>query len=362
MIWNCSRDILQEGSNYMRLNKQNCLYQEDLDNIMNFKGIEALKGKSVLITGATGLIGTCLIDALMKYNAECDAEVKVFAVGRSKEKAAGRLGEYYENKLFNFIEQDARTPFPDDLIVDYIIPLASNTHPMAYSKFPVETIEINVKGAENALQFAARSGAVVVYPSSVEIYGNGNEDFDENHTGKLDLSTSRSCYTESKRVSEAMCQSYSAEFGVDCRIARLSRVFGPTMNMNDSKASSQFILKALAREDIVLKSKGDQLFSYTYVADAVQALLFIMLYGERGQAYNVASDACNVRLSVFAESCAQYAGTKVIFDVPDSVEQRGYSIATRAVMATDKLKELGWSANYDFATAINRTMTILDDK
>ena len=192
----------------MHLNKLHPLYQEDLSNILSVKGIETLKGKSTLITGATGLIGVHMIDALMKLG-----DVKVYAVGRSKETAAKRIGEYYDNPDFIFIEQDVCLPFPEDLKVDYVIPGASNTHPLAYSQFPIETIMINVKGAEHALELAARTNAVVLYPSTVEVYGNarGNDVFTEDYTGQLNLATSRSCYTESKRVSEALCQSYIAE-------------------------------------------------------------------------------------------------------------------------------------------------------
>lgn len=343
----------------MMLNKQNHLYQEDLKNILTVKGAEALKGKSFLITGATGMVGTCLIDALMKFNAENCANIKVYAVGRDKARAASRLGEYFDNKLFTFIEQDVRHPFPDSLNVNYILPLASNTHPLAYSKYPVETIEINVKGAEFALELASRCGASVLYPSSVEIYGNGTSDFSEEDTGALNLATSRACYTESKRVSEAMCQSYIAERGVDCKIVRLSRLFGPTMLGSDTKASSQFIQKAVAGEDIVLKSKGEQLFSYTYVADAVNAMLFVMINGERGLAYNISSEASNVKLAHFAKTCAEQAGTTVIFDLPSETEAKGYSIASKAVMSYTRLEKAGWKPIYSFEDAIQRTIDIL---
>lgn len=340
----------------IRLNKNHPLYQEDLDNAVNVKGIDMLKGKSFLVTGATGLIGVCLIDALMKLG-----DITIYAVGRNKEKAHSRLGEYYGLPNFHFIEQDARDPFDPSLKVDYILPLASNTHPLAYSEYPIETIEINVKGAENALNLAASCGAEVLYPSSVEIYGNarGNDVFTEDYTGQLNLSTSRACYTESKRLAEALCQSYIAEKGVMCKIARLSRVFGPTMLESDSKASSQFIKKAIAGEDIVLKSKGDQFFSYTYVADAVNAILYILLNGENGKAYNVACKGCNVHLRDFAEICANIAGKKVVFDIPNETEKKGFSVAVNAILDYSCLSLMGWVPQNCMADSVRRVIEML---
>lgn len=344
-----------------RLNKQHPLYQEDLTNVLSVSGIEGLKGKKFLITGASGLIGVCLLDALMLYNKQ-GADITVYAVGRSKEKNAFRLGEYYNNPYFHFIEQDVRMPLPEEVKPDFIIPLASNTHPLAYSQYPIETIEINVKGAEYALLKAQSCGATVLYPSTVEVYGNaqGEDVFTEDYTGKLNLSNARSCYTESKRVCEALCQSYIAEKGVNVKIVRLSRVFGPTMLMSDSKASSQFIIKALNQEDIVLKSKGEQHFSYTYVADAVSAILFVLLHGENGVAYNIANKLCDVHLKDFAQNCAIAAGTKVVFDLPSEVEKRGFSVAMNAILSTDRLLELGFKPHYSFSDAVLRTIKILE--
>ena len=346
-----------------KLNKSNPLYQEDLDNVLSIPGIDELKGKSFLITGATGLIGVCLIDALMKFNRQ-GANICVNAVGRSKEKASVRLGEYYGCEHFHFFEQDVRNPLPEGITPDWIIPLASNTHPLAYSQFPVETIEINVKGAENALKKAMACGAKILYPSTVEVYGNakGEDVFDENYTGSLNLFNARSCYPESKRLSEALCQSYLAEKGVEVKIVRLGRVFGPTMLMSDTKASSQFIIKALNGEDIILKSSGEQYFSYIYVADAVAAMLHVLIHGDNGVAYNISNDRCNVHLKEFASACASLSGSKVVFDLPSNVEQKGYSIATQAILDNHRLTRIGYNSQYSFFNSLERTIKILQNR
>lgn len=338
------------------MNKENALYQQDLANIISMPGIETLHGKTYLITGATGMVGTHLIDALMRLG-----DVKVYAVGRDKNRATERLGSYYDSPLFTFIEQDVCNEFPSDIKPDVIIPLASNTHPLAYSQFPVETMLINIKGAEHALNLAVKTGATILYPSTVEVYGNaiGEDTFSEYYTGKLNLATSRSCYTESKRTAEALCQSYIAEKGAKVKIVRLSRLFGPTMLMSDSKASSQFIKKALAHEDIILKSEGNQLFSYTYITDAVRAMLHVLVHGEEGTAYNISCESCDVRLKEFASLCAQYNGKDVIFELPSETERKGFSVAQKAVLDNTRLRSIGWTPLYDMKDALWRTLDII---
>ena len=329
------------------------LYKEDIHNILSIKGIDCLKNKSFLITGATGMVGTMLIDALTAIEG-----VKIIAVGRNRQKIKERWKQY---DGFSFLEHDVCKPFPESLQADYILPMASNTHPLAYSQYPIETIMINIKGCEHALNLADKIGATVVFTSTNEIYGNAreNEDFYEDYNGILNLSNARSCYNESKRTCEAMCQSYKEEHGTKVKIARLCRIFGPTMLMSDSKASSQFIKKALSGEDIILKSEGKQYFSYTYVADAVMGLLTVLLNGEYGVAYNVSSEKTNIRLRDFAQLCAEACNKNVVFDLPTEVENKGFSTAQRAILNNDRIKNIGFQPVYGMREAILRTIEIL---
>lgn len=339
---------------------QHPLYQEDLDAILATPGLDALDGKTLLLTGATGLIGTQLTDALMRRNAR-GGHVTVIATGRSLERLRRHFAHHAGDGRLSLLRHDATKPFPGGLRVHYVVPLASNTHPLAYSRQPVETMLVNLEGARHALELARRCGATVLYPSTVEVYGNarGSDVFTEDYTGQLNLATSRACYTEAKRACEALCQSFRAEHGVGVRIGRLSRVFGPSVKADDSKASSQFLRKALAQEDIVLKSEGSQYFSYTYVADAVSALLHIMLHGADGVAYNISNAQCNVHLRDFAQACATAAGTRVVFDLPSEAERKGYSVATTAILDNSRLLATGWKPRYAFAGAVARTLAIM---
>ncbi len=340
------------------VNYNNPIYQVDIKNAINVPGIEQLCGKTFLITGATGLIGLHLIDALLKLD-----DVRIIAVGRSKEKASGRLGHHFSNPNFKFISHDITKPLDESVSPDYIIPLASSSHPLAFSKYPVETMLVNFHGAVNALELATKCKSMIIYPSTGEIYGNAHnaEDiFNEDYTGNLSLSTPRSCYNESKRSAEALCQSFASEFGTDVRIVRISRAFGPTKLEDDSKASAQFINNALAKQDIVLKSQGLQEFSYTYVTDVVNAILYVMLYGEKAEAYNIAG--FDVLLRDFAKVTAEKVGTKVDYQIPDEIEQRGYSLSSRAILDTTKLRSLGWTPQYNLDKALTRTIAILSQK
>jgi len=338
------------------MNKQHKLYKEDIEWILSVNGMERLHGSCFLITGATGLIGVPMIDALMSMG-----DVRVIAVGRDRSKAQERLGEYFGLDRFTFLEHDVCEAFDADALParpDVVVPLASMTHPLAYSQYPVETLLVNIRGAEHALRLAVQSNATVLYPSTVEIYGNarGEDVFSEDYTGGLNLANARSCYPESKRTCEALCQSFMAEQGVTVKIVRLSRVFGPTILQSDSKASSQFLRNAVAGQDIVLKSPGEQYFSYTYVADAVAAMFHVLLHGLAGVPYNISNPDCDVRLRDFAAFCADFNGKSVVFDLPSAAESRGFSIASRAILDGSRLRDIGFSARFPIADAIRRTI------
>ena len=342
------------------------LYQEDLRRIATASFIpwDRLKDTSLLISGATGMIGSCLIDAILLLNQECGLNCTIYAISRDAQKAKERFEGWRETFLIQYIEGDVNKPipFPEGKSCDYVLHLASNTHPVAYATDPIGTITTNILGTKNMLDLAVKTSAKrFLFASSNEIYGENRGDqefFDEAYLGYIDCNTLRAGYPESKRCGEALCQAYRKQFGLDFVIARLTRSFGPTLQASDTKALSQFLKNALNGEDIVLKSAGNQYYSYTYAADAVAGLLTVLLRGTSGEAYNIADESYDIRLKDLAGLIARQAGTQVVFELPDSVESAGFSKATKARLDGSKIKEFGWEPLYKMEEAIDRTLRV----
>ncbi|MBD5535196.1 MAG: NAD-dependent epimerase/dehydratase family protein [Lachnospiraceae bacterium] len=341
------------------------LYREDLDYISKLNlPWEKLKNKTMLISGGIGMIGSFLIDAILYKNKE-GLNCTVYAMGRSKEKAENRFSYCWGNEKFHFVLHDINQPLVWNTAetIHYVLHLASNTHPAAYATDPIGTITTNILGTYHMLEVAVQQKAErVAFSSSNEIYGENRGDvekFKETYCGYIDCNTMRAGYPESKRCGEALCQAYIMQKGLDVVIPRLTRSYGPTLLMSDTKALSQFLKKGIAGEDIVLKSAGTQYYSYTYVADAVAGLLTVLLCGEKGEAYNVADEASDIMLKDLAAMVADICGTRVVFEVPDVLEASGYSKATKARLDNEKIKGLGYRAKFDFCTGIKKTIAVL---
>lgn len=343
----------------------NQLYLDDIGLITGI-GLpwNRLENKSILLSGATGLLGSFLIDVLMEKNAT-GLNCTIYALGRTQKKAEERFVKWWDDPRLVFISCDINKPLArkDIGTIDFVLHLASNTHPMQYATDPIGTIITNIIGLQNMLDFAVEHKAErFAFTSSNEIYGENRGDvemFDEGYCGYIDSNTLRAGYPESKRCGEALCQAYKSQNGLDVVIPRVTRSYGPTMLMTDTKAISQFIRQGVMGGDIVLKSAGAQDYSYTYVADAVYGLLTVVLKGKSGEAYNIADKASNITLKDLAQIIADHTGKKVVFEIPDAVEAVGYSKATKALLDGSRLKRLGWRPFYKIGNGLPRTIEIL---
>lgn len=347
----------------------NSPYKQDIDALFE-SGLDLsrLRDKTILVVGATGLIGSCVIDVLMHYPGIC---YHVVAAGRNRQRAEHKFAAYLGNPHFSFVEIDVTQPVGESMKaqifeessaalthVDYIIDAASNASPNFFKQKPVEVMLANIEGVKHLLDYGLEHGMKrMVYISSGEIYGEGDGTaFTEKSSGYVDCASVRACYPSSKRAAETLCMAYGEEYGADVVIARLSHTYGPGFTESDNRVYAQFIRNVLHGEDIILKSKGEAYRSWLYVVDAAHAILCLMLDGEKGNAYNVAHAESNISIRQLAELIAEEAHRKVVFDIPDDVQQGNSTPITKATFNTDKLEALGWKPLFDVKKGFEHTL------
>jgi nucleoside-diphosphate-sugar epimerase len=332
-------------------------YQKDILHI--FKADlpwDKLSGCNILVTGATGLIGGCLVESLMMNP---NRDYHVYASGRNEERARKRFAEFAEDKAFHFIQHDVMLPLQSDVDFDYIIHAASNASPNFFAQKPVEVIKSNIDGVANLMEYGLTHGMKrFLYVSSGEVYGEGDgRIFTEDYSGYVNPTSPRSCYPSSKRAAETLCVSYAAEYSADVVIARPCHTYGPHFTEQDNRVYAQFIRNVLRGKDIVMKSTGEQFRSWCYVVDCASALLYILLKGESGKAYNIADEKSNISIRELAETIAEIGEKKVVIDVPDADEKRGYNPVMKSVYSTERLEAMGWSARFDIREGLKHTIS-----
>ncbi len=319
---------------------------------------DRLDGCNILITGATGLIGSCLVEVLMAHTPR---HYRVYACGRNEERAKKRFAAFWEDEGFHFFPYDVTRPLTTDINVHYIVHAASNASPNFFARKPVEVIQSNITGTANLFEYGKQHGLKrLLYVSSGEVYGEGDgRIFTEDYSGYVNPVSPRSCYPSSKRAAETLCVAYSQEYGMESVIARPCHVYGPHYTESDNRVYAQFIRNVLNGEDIVMKSTGAQYRSWCYVVDCASALLHILLKGHCGEAYNIADPTSNISIRELAEMIAAIGGKKVVMDLPSDQERMGYNVVTKSVFATDKLQALGWSAEGNMTDKMARTIACL---
>ena len=338
-------------------------YLSDIKSVIeNIPGAEELKGKEVLITGATGLIGSSVADILLTMNKEYGREMKIYLAGRTPEGIRDRFSMYEEGRDYQYFKYDATKTVTELISVDYIIHGASNADPARISSEPVETMLANILGLNGLLEAADKDKLKrLLYISSSEIYGV-NESFEpyrEESLGYVDILNPRSSYPSSKRAAETLCIAYAEEYKVDVLIVRPGHIYGPVIKLSDSRASAQFSLKAAAGEAIVMKSLGEQLRSYCHVLDCASAILAVLIRGENKNAYNISAKQAVVTIRQMAEAFAAAGGVDIVFDVPSDAEKKSFNVMPCSALNSEKLEALGWKAVFDMKTGAEHTVRFL---
>ena len=340
------------------------LWKAELQEVFaSFPQINELVGKTVLITGATGLICSAIVDVFICYNETHFGKIGIVAAGRSRERIACRFADYSKQSYFDIAIYDGVSP--DNHIepaCDYIIHGASNASPDLYTQQPVETMLGNIAGTKYLLDYARTHGTKrILYISSSEIYGvnPANEPICENQYGSINLLVPRNSYAISKSAAETLCVSYSAEYGVDTVIVRPGHIYGPTAQKTDRRVSSAWVFDAVQGKNITMKSDGRQIRSYCYCLDCASAILTVLLHGETCKAYNISNPDSIVSIKRIAEIISKAAGISLCMDIPAENERAGFNPMLNSSLDSTALQRLGWRGRYDAERGFTDTIEII---
>lgn len=330
--------------------KNDVIFQEDIEILAEkINKLKALKNKTVLVTGATGLLGSQLIKAFLCCNRIYNENIRVLALARSRENAQAAFGGILGRDNFKMIYGDVMQPVSIEENIDYIMHGAGITgNSKNHIVHPTVTINTAVLGTHNILELAKEKNiSGMVYFSSWEIYGITDPSKDcirENDYGYMDVMEVRRCHGESKRLCENMCLAYSSEFGVPVSIGRIPLTFGPGVRKVDNRVFAQFARSVINKTDIVLKTTGETLRNHCYIRDALYALLIIMIKGSRCESYNIVNpdtamsiiDMANMVSNLFEDS---KINVRIELDDP---KKYGYNPNLKCLLNSDKLQALGW--------------------
>lgn len=338
------------------------ILKKDFYTILHNSSIimKKFKGASILITGATGLIGSLLVRFFLFANEVNSLDITVYALVRNKRKAE-RIFKDYDCSHMAYVlcdlEKDGIKLFKH---VDFIVHAASVTQSKVMITKPVDVIKIAVNGTEKILDLAKKNDASVVYLSSMEVYGQPNisKKVNESDLGKIDLNDPRSCYPEGKRMCECMCTAYKHQYHLNVKVARLAQTFGAGILPNENRVFAQFAKSIISGKNIVLHTEGKSEGNYVYTADAIKAILLLLVKGKSGEAYNVVNEASHTTIKKMAQTVIDNFGDgkqRVIIDIPK--ENMGYAPDVHMKLSGEKLKKLGWLPKVGLVEAYRRMLT-----
>lgn len=344
----------------------NSTWISDIDKVIEVvPELDRLAGKSLMITGAAGLVCSAIVDIIFRYNDTHDEKIQVLAAGRWPEEMSARFGDQVNREDFTFVVYDAsKTDNVIDVHADYIIHGASNASPNMIVKEPVETMMSNFLGMKYLLDYAKEQGTTrILYISSSEVYGEkeGTEPYKEGQYGYIDLLKSRNSYSVGKRAAETLCASYADEYGMESVIVRPGHIYGPTASPYDKRVASAWSYAVAKGEDIVMKSDGSQIRSYCYCLDCASAMLKVLLCGENCHAYNISNPDSIISIKDMAEILSKSAGVELRMELPTEEERKGFNPMSNSSLESASLTGLGWHGCFDADTGFGHTVKILKE-
>ena len=318
---------------------------------------EQLDGKTVLVTGATGMLASYVTWPLLSLREQAGIRVSVIALCRDARKAEAYFGPFVGKPYFRLLLQDVCEPIPCEGPVDYVFHLAGNASPHFINADPVGIMKCNLLGTMNVLECArAWQTRKVIFASTREVYGKNEEAklLDEQAYGTLDPLDDRSCYPESKRAAETLLKSYYLQYGIPFNVVRIAHSYGPTMWLeHDGRVMADLMGDAVAGRDIVLKSSGEAVRAFIYVTDAVVGMFTVLFHGAAAKAYNLANETEPIRVKELARELAAIRDVQVVVS---EGEQKGYCAYRRTALDTSAIEQLGWRPQVSLQEGIRRVL------
>lgn len=329
----------------------------------SFELSESLRGKTFLITGATGLIGSVMIKCLLALNRKWALGIKLVAVIRDMDKAKTVFADEFSDIEFKKLNLNEINTSSIGENVDYIVHLASPTASKYFIEHPVETLRTAIEGTTAVLEYAKNAGVKgMVYASSLEVYGSNdtNEWLDEDFQGYVNPVEARSSYNIGKRAAECLCHAYAEEYGVPVMIARFTQVFGAGISESENRVFAQFARSIIQGSDIEIHTQGLSAKPYCYTADAVSAILYMLLKGKIGDAYNVANKDSFISIRDMAFMLKDSFNPNISVSICPK-ENQGYAPQTKLKLNTAKIEALGWQPRYNLHQMFERLLLFLKD-
>jgi UDP-glucuronate decarboxylase len=321
----------------------NNILERDISTISDdFCFQNEIRNSTILVTGASGLIGSILVKSLVKINEDHNLDINIIAAARNKDKVESVFG--ITNSI-KFIYSDIQNIAVEEKL-DYIFHCAAPTSSKFYVENPVETIDAILGGTKNVLELSREKNIKsVVVLSSLESYGTILDDsfeIDENSTGQINSIDVRSSYSLGKKMSECICHSYFKQYSVPVKIARLTQVFGAGISKEDNRVFAQFSRSVVNKENIVLHTSGDSAKPYCYTTDTISALFYLVFKGSSGEAYNVANPKTYISIRDIAILlCKVFPESKLVQKIKDN---HNYAPDTKLRLNTSKIESLGWKS------------------